>query len=187
MPDSALRKLLEAASFAARAHQGQLRKDRQTPYVAHPFRVCLVVRHVFGYDDPEILTAALLHDTIEDTTTDHDDLSVAFSATVASWVSVLSKDSRLPEEMREEDYRAGLAAAPWQVQVCKLADIYDNLLDSPAVSPQRMEQTLRKARQYLDAMRGSPEPNVLKALVIVEKQWLEIAQRLAQESHDAKS
>jgi (p)ppGpp synthase/HD superfamily hydrolase len=185
MSDPALRKLMEAASFAARVHQGQFRKDRQTPYAAHPFRVCLVLRHVFGHDDPTMQTAALLHDTLEDTTTDHDDLSVQFGETVADWVALLTKDSRLPEDLRERDYMAALVGAPWQVQVCKLADVYDNLLDSGSLPPNRLEHTLRRVRQYLDAFHGAQDPNVLKALVVVEKQWLEIAQRLSQ-TPDAK-
>ena len=41
-----------AASFAARQHHGQFRKDGATPYVAHPVRVALTVRHLFGVDDP---------------------------------------------------------------------------------------------------------------------------------------
>ena len=65
---------LERCQFAARAHRQQIRKDRETPYVAHPFRVCLIARQVFGIDDPKVLMAALLHDAIEDTTTDRDDL-----------------------------------------------------------------------------------------------------------------
>ena len=73
MSNLTYRQLLEAASFAARAHQGQYRKDRVTPYVSHPFRVCLVVRDLFGFDDPRMLITALLHDVIEDTTTDYDD------------------------------------------------------------------------------------------------------------------
>jgi len=73
-PSSGFRLVLDAVSFAGRAHQGQLRKDRQTPYACHPFRVALIVRHAFGVDDPEVLAAAVLHDTIEDTTTDFDDL-----------------------------------------------------------------------------------------------------------------
>lgn len=177
-----LRIALEAASFAARAHAGQLRKDRATPYAAHPFRVCLLLKHAFGQDDPELLAAALLHDTIEDTTTDHDDLSARFSPQVADWVAMLTKDSRLPEEMREQDYIATLSAAPWQVQVCKLADVYDNLLDSGSLPPARLEQMLRKARRYLDAFRGAKEANVLKALLLTEKLWNEIAQRW---THDA--
>src|SRR6266702_1696056 len=92
------RLLLEAIAFAARAHQGQLRKDQRTPYVSHVFRVCLIVRQVFGVDDASVLTAAVLHDTIEDTTTDFDDLAERFGATVAGWVAILSKDKRLVDE-----------------------------------------------------------------------------------------
>src|SRR5713226_1440591 len=91
------RSLLEAISFAARAHQGQLRKDNRTPYASHAFRVCLIVREIFGVTDPEVLTAAVLHDTVEDTTTDHDDLAKQFGRQVADWVAALSKDKRLPE------------------------------------------------------------------------------------------
>jgi guanosine-3',5'-bis(diphosphate) 3'-pyrophosphohydrolase len=143
------RPLLEAVSFAARAHQGQLRKDRRTPYASHPFRVCLVVRHVFGIDDPATLTAAVLHDTVEDTPTDFDDLAERFGPEVARWVGLLSKDMRLPEPEREQAYRAALAAAPWQVKVCKLGDIFDNLLDSGGLSPERLRRTFRRSHDYL--------------------------------------
>ena len=76
----------QAVSFAARAHDGQLRKDGRTPYIAHPIRVALTVRHLFGVDDETALAGALLHDTIEDTTTDYDDLMAAFGQQVASAV-----------------------------------------------------------------------------------------------------
>src|ERR1700681_1625012 len=96
--------LLEAVSFAARAHRGQERKDGRTPYASHPFRVCLVVRDVFGFDDPRMLITALLHDTIEDTTTDYDDLEERYGAEIATWVAYLTKDKRLPDEERERVY-----------------------------------------------------------------------------------
>src|SRR6516164_2465453 len=95
--DSPERRLLEAISFASRAHQGQLRKDGKTPYASHPCRVAMIVRHLFGIDNPAILTAAVLHDTIEDTTTDFDDLTEHFGAEVAGWVTQLTKDKRLVE------------------------------------------------------------------------------------------
>src|SRR6516164_8624025 len=97
--------LLDAVAFAARAHRTQIRKDGQTPYVSHVFRVCLIARHVFGVSDPRVLTAAVLHDTVEDTTTDFDDVAEHFGAEVASWVAALSKDKRLGEEEREEKYK----------------------------------------------------------------------------------
>jgi len=96
--------IFEAAAFAARAHRNQFRKDKETPYFSHPVRVCLVVRQVFGFDDPHMLTAALLHDTIEDTTTDCDDIIERFGPVVAKWVAALSKDSRMPHDEREAQY-----------------------------------------------------------------------------------
>src|SRR5437667_9713105 len=96
--------VLEAAAFAARAHHGQLRKDGETPYVSHVFRVCLILGNVFGMDDCQLLTTALLHDTVEDTTTDFDDLEDRFGREVAQWVAYLSKDKRLPERAREKTY-----------------------------------------------------------------------------------
>jgi guanosine-3',5'-bis(diphosphate) 3'-pyrophosphohydrolase len=145
--------LLDAVAFAARAHRAQFRKDGQTPYASHPFRVCLVLRHVFGVDDIGVLTAAVLHDTIEDTTTDHDDLSERFGPDVARWVAALTKDKRQPEAEREQAYAAALAAGGWQVQVCKLADVYDNLLDSGHFPAEKRRKTFSRSRFYLDALQ----------------------------------
>jgi len=93
---------LDAVSFAARAHRGQTRKDKETPYVAHVVRVSMIVRHVFGLDDPRILTTAFLHDTIEDTTTDFDDIAERYGEEIARWVALLTKNSKLPESQREK-------------------------------------------------------------------------------------
>jgi guanosine-3',5'-bis(diphosphate) 3'-pyrophosphohydrolase len=151
-PLAELTLLLDAVAFAARAHRHQLRKDGQTPYASHPFRVCLVLRHVFGVEDTKVLTAAVLHDTIEDTTTDGDDLIEHFGPDVARWVAALTKDKRLPEEERERAYAAALAAGGWPVHVCKLADVFDNLLDSGHFPPEKRRQTFQRARFYLDAL-----------------------------------
>jgi guanosine-3',5'-bis(diphosphate) 3'-pyrophosphohydrolase len=143
-----IRSLLEAVSFAARAHQGQMRKDGKTPYASHVFRVCFIVRHVFGLDDSQALMAAVLHDTIEDTTTDFDDVTEKFGSEVAKWVAALSKDKRLPEPEREKAYVQGLAKAPWQVKLCKLADILDNLMDAT-----HFEQSEQRARVFQNSQR----------------------------------
>ena len=145
--------MFAAAAFAARAHRHGLRKDKVTPYVAHPFRVCLIVRHVFGIDSPNVLAAALLHDTIEDTPTDYDDIAEEFGTDVADWVSALTKEMRLPEEEREARYHAVLAAAAWPVYVCKLADIYDNLTDSASLDPKQRKKTIRRSKEYLAVLK----------------------------------
>ncbi|HEV2949503.1 MAG TPA: HD domain-containing protein [Gemmataceae bacterium] len=151
----ATRLLLEAIAFAARAHQGQLRKDQRTPYASHVFRVCLIVRQVFGVEDASVLTAAVLHDTIEDTTTDFDDVAKEFGPEIARWVSALSKDKRLPEDQREKAYEDQLAQGPWQVKICKLADIYDNLMDAIHMPPEKQARAKRNAHRYLAALKSN--------------------------------
>jgi guanosine-3',5'-bis(diphosphate) 3'-pyrophosphohydrolase len=146
--------LLEAIAFAARAHRHHLRKDGQTPYVSHVFRVCLIMQHVFGVEDADALTAAVLHDTIEDTTTDFDDLHERFGRRVAEWVALLSKDKRQIDEERERAYMDGLRRSCWQVRVCKLADIFDNLTDMVHTRPEQRRRTLERARRYLEALQA---------------------------------
>lgn len=159
---------MEAVAFAARAHRAQIRKDGQTPYASHAFRVCLILRDIFGIADRAALTAALLHDTIEDTTTDFDDLAEGFGLEVAHLVVWLTKDSKLPEEQREAVYCQGLSQAPWQAKVCKLADIYDNLSDSRHLSAAHRTKTKTKARRYLDALATNLSPEASPAWKLVD-------------------
>jgi guanosine-3',5'-bis(diphosphate) 3'-pyrophosphohydrolase len=118
----------EASAFAANAHRYQTRNDGR-PYVSHCFRVALTVNLVFGFDDPEVLAAALLHDTIEDCDVDYDDILKLFGRNVADYVAVMTKDMRMEEEFREIAYDQQLATGPWQGRLIKLADVYDNFTD----------------------------------------------------------
>ena len=54
----------EARSFAEKAHEGQFRKGTKRPYIVHPLEVAKIVSTMT--DDEEIISAALLHDTLED-------------------------------------------------------------------------------------------------------------------------
>lgn len=63
--------LLNAANFAAIKHRNQRRKDPdETPYINHPVGVAQIISKEGGVTDVDILIAALLHDTVEDTDTD---------------------------------------------------------------------------------------------------------------------
>ena len=152
-----------AASFAAQKHAGQLRNDGKTPYVAHAFRVAMTIRDVFKIDDPVALCAALLHDTIEDTTADYDDIIEGFGEDVARAVSVLTKDKRMPESEREEAYDKRIAAGTWQAKLVKLADTYDNLCDSN--TPKLRKGSLKKAVRAIK-LAGS-EPNLAEAVRVL--------------------
>ena len=153
----------QAAAFAARAHKNQVRKDGLTPYFSHPVRVMMTISLVFGETDEELLSAALLHDTIEDTTTDYDELMEEFGPTVADAVAAMSKDMRLIESKREKAYDEQLAKGPWQGRLIKLGDVYDNLMDTFAGKTNR--DFLEKARRALKL--AANEPRLKKAHDIV--------------------
>lgn len=118
-----------AANYAARQHAGQVRKDGATPYASHPFRVAMTVRQLFDFADEATLCAALLHDTIEDTTTDFDEIEDEFGLEIAVLVAMLTKNMLLREPEREPEYDRRLREGDWRARLIKLADVYDNLCD----------------------------------------------------------
>jgi (p)ppGpp synthase/HD superfamily hydrolase len=142
----------KAASLASRAHRHQVRRDGVTPYAAHPTRVAMTVAVLFGEKDPVVLAAAFLHDCIEDTLVDYDEIHEAFGREVAGLVSVLTKDRRMGEPAREADYERRLRKGPWQARLIKLADVYDNILD--AWSAEALANALDRAERMLAITRG---------------------------------
>ena len=163
-----------AAAFAARAHKHQFRKDGVTPYAAHPARVALTCATLFGCSDPVVLAAALLHDVIEDTGTDYDDLEKRFGSEVARCVAALSKDDRLPEPEREPAYDRRLELADWRAKLIKLADVYDNTCDrlNRLDNPDH-EKLFRKCERALAiAATDTDPPPVLERAVRAVKDLL---------------
>ena len=114
----------------------------------------MTVRDVFGVDDEVALCAALLHDVIEDTTADYDDIHGEFGKEVADIVAALTKDMRMPEAEREAAYDEQLAAAPWQAKLIKLADTYDNVCDSATTRLATKAQD--KARRAIEIAGDDP-------------------------------
>jgi guanosine-3',5'-bis(diphosphate) 3'-pyrophosphohydrolase len=133
----------------------------------------MTVSSVFGCNDPVVLASALLHDTIEDTTTDFEDILDRFGAQIAENVAALTKNMALPEELREETYDAQLLKANWQVKLIKLADVYDNLHDIAEFPEARREkaksEAIDKCERAIAIARSKPAtPLVAQAAKIVE-------------------
>jgi (p)ppGpp synthase/HD superfamily hydrolase len=161
-----------AVSFAARHHKNQLRRDKRTPYVAHVFRVAMTVRDCFGLADAEALCAAVLHDTIEDTPVDFDDIEEDFGTTVAEMVASLTKNMLLREDQREIDYDQRLARADWRVRLIKLADVYDNSCDLATWSKSGKGALARmnsRCQRAIELAQGdaSTHPETARAIEIV--------------------
>ena len=104
-----------AIAFAAVAHEGQVRKGSDTPYIVHPLEAAAVCATLSS--DPEVLSAAVLHDVVEDTPATIDDIRREFGERVANLVAGESEDKRehMPAEqswqLRKEETIAHVASA----------------------------------------------------------------------------
>ena len=144
--------LERADAFAERKHGHQFRRDGVTPYVEHPRAVMRILRDEFGVSDHDILAAALLHDTIEDTNTDYDDVRGRFGRRVADYVTCMTKDKRLPEARRERDYFFQLKRSPRGAKLIKVGDTLHNVRDSDAA---HRPKAVGKARLLIRTFRGA--------------------------------
>jgi len=118
-----------ARRYATEVHAaaGQRRKYTDEPYIVHPAAVVELVRSVT--DDENMLAAAWLHDTVEDTGTTQADIAQQFGNEVAALVAMLTDSSQPQAKNRAArkvaHFRHTADASP-QAQTIKLADIIDN-------------------------------------------------------------
>ena len=124
----------KAIQFAARKHHGHMRvagaQDEPLPYITHLFSVALLVAEDGVHDD--VVTAALLHDTIEDTSTTREEIAEAFNEYVAELVVAVSELRGSGGEMLnwkdvKTQYLAGMERASDDVVLIAVADKIDNV------------------------------------------------------------
>jgi len=95
-------RLFLALEFAAYKHRHQRRKSGdQAPYINHPITVARILANVGGVHDEDVLIAAVLHDTIEDTETTREELIAAFGTRVCEYVEEVTDDKSLPKAERK--------------------------------------------------------------------------------------
>jgi hypothetical protein len=155
-----VRRLTKALAFAAEAHRNHRRKGAsQEPYINHLIEVLDLVASVDS-DDMDVLIAALLHDVLEDTPTDYDELIARFGERVAHIVQENSDDMTLPKPERRLARLASISKKSREARLVKFADIISNLR-AIAVSPpagwsnDRRLGYLHSCRNLVDAGRGS--------------------------------
>jgi (p)ppGpp synthase/HD superfamily hydrolase len=123
-------RLNAAASLAAKAHQGQMRKKTEIPYIAHPFQVALILdRHGFGED---LVLAGLLHDVLEDTDTPEAAIRWPFGDEVLRLVQAVTEHKeehgrKRPWRVRKEEQLAHLRQADAPIAALKAADALHNI------------------------------------------------------------
>ena len=141
--------VLRAAHFSALKHRNQRRMDVEaSPYINHPIFVAMIIADVGGVDDPEILAAALLHDTLEDTDTSPDELENKFGERVRKLVEEVTDDKKLPKQVRKTRQIEHAARTSEGATLIKLGDKISNVLDVTESPP--ADWSLERRKEYLD-------------------------------------
>ena len=116
----------KAMRFATKAHEGQVRKGTSRPYIVHPIEVGDIVSTMTK--DEEVISAAILHDTIEDCKgVTRDVLKEEFSERVASLVAQESEDKSKTWRERKGTTIQRIRTAQREVQMIGLADKLSNM------------------------------------------------------------
>ncbi len=151
--------VLRAAAFAAEKHRNQRRKDAEaSPYINHPIQLAYILVQA-DVEDPIVLAAALLHDTIEDTKTTHDEIEIVFGHEIANIVSECSDDKTLDKLERKQAQVDHAAHISQRAKLVKLADKIANVSDIDGAPPagwslERKREYFDWAKRVVDQMRG---------------------------------
>ncbi|GAB1469292.1 HD domain-containing protein [Chloroflexota bacterium] len=153
--------MLKALRFSAEKHNDQRRKDaRSSPYINHPIQVAETLWSLGGVRDVEVLAAAILHDTVEDTNATPAEIEQQFGASVLGLVLEVTDDKSLPQQVRKQLQIENASHKSPRAKLIKLADKLCNLSDILSTPPE--DWSLKRRQEYLlwtekvvDGLRGT--------------------------------
>jgi len=153
--------ILKALAFAAHKHRDQRRKDVEaSPYINHPIALADVLCNEGGITDENVLCAALLHDTVEDTNTTPEELTEHFGKAISAIVMEVTDNKKIAKAKRKRLQIEHAAHASHQAKLVKLADKICNLRDIVSHPPEnwdlkRKHEYFDWAKQVVDQIRGT--------------------------------
>lgn len=133
-----------AAEFAEKVHEGKVRKGTGIPYIVHPFEAAVIVSGMTK--DPEVISAALLHDVIEDTGVTYEELKEKFGKRVADLVQAESEDKTKTWKERKAATIERLKTADRAEKLICLGDKLSNLRGTAADMLRRGDKVWTKFR-----------------------------------------
>lgn len=135
----------KAIAFATQAHEGQVRKGTSRSFILHPLEVGKIVASMT--EDEEVISAAILHDTIEDCEgVTEERLREKFTERVAGLVAQESEDKSKTWMERKSATIAHLKVAPREIQMIGLADKLSNMRDIDRDYPECGEELWNRFR-----------------------------------------
>lgn len=154
---------IKAVAFAANKHKSQRRKDVEaSPYINHPIALANVLANEGGIANMDVLCAAILHDTVEDTETTEAELKLAFGDKITAIVLEVTDDKSLDKVERKQQQIAHAPHISIEAKMVKLADKICNLRDIFASPPAgwSLERKLAYFQWSADVVAGLRGTNV---------------------------
>jgi guanosine-3',5'-bis(diphosphate) 3'-pyrophosphohydrolase len=125
---SPIRLVSKAADFAARRHNGEVRKARpDEPYINHLAEVAGILAEVTDGADAELVAAGWLHDTVEDDLATRAELAAEFGERVAALVDEVTDDMSLPQAQRRQKQVVDAPHKSPDAKLIKIADKISNV------------------------------------------------------------
>lgn len=142
----------QAVRYAANAHCEQFRKYTHEPYITHPIAVAKLVQSVTC--DENMIAAAVLHDTVEDTGVTMEDILNNFGTDIESLVWWLTKPDVVGNRAyRNRYYQDHLALATGRAKTIKLADLIHNTESIVEHDPRFAKTYLREKASLLKVLK----------------------------------
>jgi len=167
----------QALQFAAQRHAGTLRDGPDPlPYLTHVVEVVNNLRFVGDVSDPILLTAAALHDLLEQEAATESEIKKHFGAAVLALVQELTRTEPGPEEtagltkdeiwhLRAQLLKADVAEMSPAAQTIKLADRLANLQEAGRVkTSKKLRRYVNATREILDVIPKERNPALWKAI-----------------------
>ena len=164
--------IAHAATFAADAHQGQHRKGSGAPYIVHPRGVYKILRQL-GVKDRELLVAAYLHDTIEDSPTTFNQIKKEFSKNTANLVKQVTSNKKTIDKVGKEQYLLDkMLKMSNNALTLKLADRLHNVSDIRTASKSFAEKIWLQTIFILKNLKKKRNLNTIqkKLVRLIEKE-----------------
>jgi (p)ppGpp synthase/HD superfamily hydrolase len=168
-----MNRIIKAAQYAADVHAGQVRKYTGMPFICHPARVAARVA-IHPEATEEMVMAAFLHDTVEDTQTTFEDIRFLFGNRITNLVIDLTDPcctgladtcKGKPRAERKAIARGYLQGTCREARIIKMIDRIDNLRDMPLTPPNSYTKMYLEESLLLAKAIGSADLTLMVELI----------------------
>ncbi len=185
--------LKQVYDFAKYAHRHETRKQGEhIPYIVHPLRIVIFMFEVFRIKDRNMLSAALLHDTVEDTDVTLEQIRKKFGDKITEYVDAMTRPRPADEdEHPDQKYRSKIKklkqimASSLKIRELKLFDLIDNMNDWPDPLAQKIfkdkyPRWLNEAENYYLPLAESVGPKYAAPVKAIMSKMYELGYSSAQ-------